>query len=103
MKKVKYTTIANPKNQRQVAGFNPFASLTIEDLKENRSEIISIISEHTDKVKEVMSYMVAIIDTKTNIEDLTTTAIYDLGLNKMVDNSEYYREESKKQLGSSMR
>jgi hypothetical protein len=70
--------------QRQVPGFNPFASITIEDLKENRNEVIEIIKEHTNDVAMVMNYMVSKIEEAGNdVEEYTNTCLEELGLFKL--------------------
>jgi hypothetical protein len=101
-KKEKYTTVAAPRIER--ATTNIFASITIEDLKENREQVIAIITAHTTEVAKVMSYMVANIDNAGNcVEEFTTTCLWDLGLHKITDNSDIYAAAALRQRGSSMR
>lgn len=99
---MKYTTTTQ-RPERQVKGFNPFASLTINDLKENKSQIIAAIAKHTDKVSLVMTYMVSVVDDYRDIDDLVMESLIALDLYKFTDNSDMYAAASLRQRGSSMR
>ncbi len=96
----KYTTVTAPKMERPTSYD---LSMNVEDLKDNRNEIISIISKHTTKVSEVMAYMVRNIAEATDIEKYTINCLIDLNLYTFTDMSDYNVEASKRQLGSSMR
>jgi len=60
---------------------NPFASITLNDLKENKAEIIAIIKDTTNDVKEVMTWMMNTVATTsfTSVERFTTDALCTMG------------------------
>jgi len=105
-RKNEYKTVKSPNAQRQVAGYNPYASITVEDLKENREDVIRIIKSHTGDIAMVMKYMVSNINEAGNdVEEYTTKCLEDLGIIKIkfVDNSDFWRAQALNKRGSSMR
>jgi len=58
-----------------------FTVVTIEVLKEDKEEIVALIKEHTNEVKDVMNEMVSLLDSteRTCTTDLANDALISLG------------------------
>lgn len=86
--------------------------ITLENLKENRDEIIEIITDKkgAQNVKKIMGLMVNMIGYRdynniNSVKEFTLTVIKDCFFEELIisDSAAYYAEASKRQLGSSMR
>lgn len=84
-----------------------FTTVTIEDLKEYKNEIITEIKKHTNDVKEVMTMMVANLSTTKNTceIDYTNEVLCEMGYfnNASQDLAAKNRENAMQNLPSSMR